>query len=191
MKVLRAQQANWGPVAWRCDVAVPGSVHRPVCAVTDRGKLAHTWWDGRWHGWQSLGAGPGGVAYKTPAAVASWGARRLDVFAATSGGRTLAHRWFTGSGSTGWLGPETLAAGTGPDRLPLAGMAATSWAPGRLDVFSTDARNHGLLHTWYSAGWHGPEHVDFTNAGPAVLADPNPRTTPIPVDPRALNLADD
>jgi BNR repeat-containing family member len=182
------------PVASPGGVVVPsvaawGSNRLDVFAVTDRGTLAHAWWDGRWHGWQSLGAGPGGVAYKTPAAVASWGARRLDVFAATSGGRTLAHRWF--SGSTGWLGPETLAAGTGPDRLPLAGMAATSWAPGRLDVFSTDARNHGLLHTWYTAGWYGPEHVDFTNAAPAILADPNPRTTPIPVDPRALNLADD
>ena len=76
-------------------------------------------------------------------------------------------------------------------RLPLAGMTATSWAQGRLDVFSTDARNHGLLHTWYTGRWNGPEHLDFTGAAAAVMADANPRTAPIPVDPRALELGDD
>jgi hypothetical protein len=164
-----------------------------VFAISDRGRLAHAWWDGRWHAWESLGAAPGGVAYKAPAAVAAWEARRLDVFAATAGGRTLAHRWFAGAGGTGWHGPETLATGTGPDRLPLAGMAAASWAPRRLDVFTTDARNHGLLHTWYAEGWYGPEHLDFTGtaAAAALMADPNPRTTPIPVDPRAFKLGDD
>jgi hypothetical protein len=162
-----------------------------VFAISDRGSLAHAWWDGRWHAWESLGAAPGGVAYKAPAAVASWDTRRLDVFAATADGRTLAHRWFDGAGSAGWRGPETLAAGTGPDRLPLAGMAAASWAPRRLDVFTTDARNHGLLHTWYAGGWHGPEHLDFTGAAAALMADSNPRTIPIPVDPRAVKLGDD
>jgi hypothetical protein len=172
-------------------VAAWGSNRLDVFAVTNRGTLAHAWWDGRWRGWQSLGTGPGGVAYQAPAAVASWGTGRLDVFAATSGGRTLAHRWFSGSGTGGWLGPETLAAGTGPDRLPLIGMTATSLAPGLLDVFSTDARNHGLLHTWYTGRWNGPEHLDFTGAAAAVMADANPRTAPIPVDPRALELGDD
>jgi len=162
-----------------------------VFAVTDRGTLAHTWWNGHWNGWQSLGVGPGGVAYKAPAAVASWGDRRLDVFAATSGGRTLAHRWFDGFGSAGWQGPETLAAGTGPDKLPLAGMAATSWAAGRLDVFSTNARTHGLLHAWYAGHWNGPEHLDFAGATAAVLADLSPQAAPIPVDPRVRDLGDD
>jgi hypothetical protein len=159
-----------------------------VFTITDRGRLAHAWYSGRWQGWEPLGAGPGGVVYKAPAAVASWGPRRLDVFAATSGGRTLAHRWFDGVGPDAWHGPETLAAGTGPDRLPLAGMAATSWAPRRLDVFTTHAGTHGLLHTLFSGSWQGPERLDFAGSVMAVLADPNPRTTPIPVDPRILNL---
>jgi len=169
-------------------VAAWGPNRLDVFTITDHGALAHLTFDGRWHGWTSLGLGPGGVAYKAPAAVASWDVGRLDVFAATSGGRTLAHRWY---GSSGWQGPETLAAGTGPDRLPLAYMTATSWAPGRLDVFTTDARNHGLLHTWYSGGWAGPEHLDFTGAAVATLADPSPRSAPMPVDPRAKTLGDD
>jgi BNR repeat-containing family member len=171
-------------------VAAWGPNRLDVFAVTDRGTLAHAWWNGRWNAWESLGLGPGGVAYKAPAAVASWGTSRLDVFAATSGGRTLAHRWFQGSGSVGWYGPQTLAAGTGPDRLPLTGMAVTSWAPGRLDVFSTNARTHGLLHTWYSGRWNGPQHLDFAD-GKAIVADLHPQAAAIPVDPRIRDLGDD
>jgi hypothetical protein len=159
-----------------------------VFAITAQGRLAHAYYNGSWHAWESLGAGPGGVAYQPPAAVASWGYRRLDVFAATSGGGTLAHRWFDGVGASAWRGPETLTAGTGPDQLPLSGMAAASWAQRRLDVFSTDARTHGLLHTWYSGSWHGPEHLDFAGAVGAVVADASPRRTPIPVDARVRGL---
>jgi len=162
-----------------------------VFTITSQGRLDHLYYDGAWHPWQSLGAGPGGVAYQAPVAVAAWGLRRLDVFAATSGGRTLAHRWFSGVGSAAWHGPETLAAGTGPDRLPLSGMAVTSWAAGRLDVFSSNARTHGLLHTWFDGSWHGPQHLDFSGPAAAVLADPNPRTTPIPVPSRIRDLGDD
>jgi hypothetical protein len=171
--------AAWGPN--RLDVFTIDSAHL----------LAHAYFNGRWNGWESLGAGPGGVPYHAPAAVASWGLRRLDVFAATSGGRALAHRWFDGAGTSGWQGPQTLSAGTGPDRLVLAGMAAATWAEGRLDVFSTDARIHGLLHTWYAGGWHGPEHLDFTGPAAAVLADASPQSTPIPVDQRIRDLGDD
>src|SRR6266545_3699939 len=171
-------------------VAAWGPNRLDVFAVTAQGRLAHAYNDGGWHAWESLGAGPGGAAYQAPAAVASWGYRRLDVFAATSGGRALAHRWFDGVGASAWLGPETLSAGTGPDRLPLAGMAAASWAERRLDVFSTDASLHGLLHTWFDGGWHGPEHLDFAGAAAVVLADSSPRTTPIPVDSRVRRLPD-
>jgi len=189
----------WSDGAWHGPerlAATPGGAFAPslaawapnrldVVAVADRGTLAHEWWDGRWHGWESLGAGPVGTALQTPAAVAAWGPRRLDVFAATRGGRTLVHRWFDGVGRSGWLGPQALAAGTGPDRLPLAGLAAAAWAPGRLDVFSTDARSHGLLHSWYAGRWSGPEHLDFTSgtAATTVLADASPRGHPDPGRP--------
>ena len=155
-----------------------------VFAVTSTGRLAHLYNAGAgWSRWESLGAGPGGQLYGRASAVTSWAARRLDVFAPSADGRALLHRWFDG---TGWRGPETLAAGTGPDRIPLRGIAAAAWAPGRIDLFSTDARTHGLTHTWYNAHWYGPERLDFSGPAQAVLADPDPRTKPIPVDARVF-----
>jgi hypothetical protein len=84
-----------------------------------------------------------------------------------------------------------VAAGTGPDAPPLAGMAVTTWEPRRLDVFSTNARTRGLLHSWFDGQWRGPERLDFTGTTATILADPNPRDTPIPVDPRVANLPGD
>jgi hypothetical protein len=156
-----------------------------VFAVTSSGQLAHTLNAGAgWSRWESLGVGPYGQA----TAVASWQPRRLDVFAPRSDGRALLHRWFDG---TRWLGPETLAAGTGPDRIPLRGIAAAAWAPGRLDVFSTDARTHNLTHSWYNGRWNGPERLDFTGPALTVLADPDPRSSPIPVDARLADIPGD
>jgi hypothetical protein len=158
-----------------------------VFAVTSTGRLAHIINNsGRWSHWESLGFGPGGVPYAGTTAVAAWEQRRLDVFAPSSNGRALLHRWFDG---TSWRGPESLSAGTGPDRLLLRGIAVDSWAPHRLDVFSTNARTHGLLHTWFNGRWNGPERLDFAGPSAAVLADPNPNPAPIPVDPRVLDLA--
>jgi hypothetical protein len=172
-------------------MAAWGASRLDVFTIDSRHLLAHAYFNGRWNGWESLGAGPGGVAYHAPAAVASWAPRRLDVFAATGDGRALAHRWFDGAGTSGWQGPQTLSAGTGPDRLQLAGMAAASWADGRLDVFSTDAHSHGLLHTWYAGSWQGPEHLDFSGPAAAVSADASPRAAPIPLDERIRSLGDD
>jgi hypothetical protein len=128
------------------------------------------------------------VPYGQANAVASWQPRRLDVVASSSDGRALLHRWFDG---TRWQGPETLAAGTGPDRIPLRGLAAAAWAPRRLDVFSTDARTHELIHTWFNGRWNGPERLDFTGPAQTVLADPAPRSSPIPVDPRVASVPGD
>ena len=176
--------------------ATPGGSYTPsivswapsrldVFAVTSTGLLAHILNAGAgWSHWESLGVGPYGQA----TAVASWQPRRLDVFAPSSDGRALRHRWFDGSR---WRGPETLAAGTGPDRIPLRGLAAAAWAPGRLDVFSTDARTHSLVHSWYNGRWNGPERLDFTGPAQTVLADPNPRSSPIPVDPRLADMPGD
>jgi hypothetical protein len=168
--------ASWGP--GRLD----------VFTIDSRHLLSHAYFTGRWNGWQSLGAGPGGAPYHAPAAVASWASRRLDVFAATGDGHALAHKWFSG---TAWLGPEKIAAGTGPDRLQLSGLSAASSGVKRLDLFSTDARSHGLLHSWYDGSWQGPEHLDFTGPTAAVAADLSPRAAPIPVDPRIKSLGDD
>ncbi len=168
-----------------------GSGRLDVFTIDSRHLLGHAYFNGRWNGWQSLGAGPGGAPYHAPAAVVSWAPRRLDVFAATGDGHALAHRWFDGAVASGWQGPQTISAGTGPDRLRLSGLAAASWAVGRLDLFSTDARSHGLLHTWYAGSWQGPEHLDFTGPTAAVAADLSPRAAPIPVDERTKSLGDD
>ena len=95
---------------------------------------------------------------------------------ARSDGRALRHRWFDG---TRWLGPETLAAGTGPDRIPLRGLAAAAWAPGRSTCSSTDARTHNLAHSGTTGGGTGRAS---TSPGSAltVLADPDPRSAPAP-----------
>jgi hypothetical protein len=84
-----------------------------------------------------------------------------------------------------------VAAGTGPDRLTLSGMTATSWGTGRLDLFSTDARVHGLLHTWYTGRWNGPEHLDFGGTAAPVMADASPRAAPLPVNPLIRELGSD
>lgn len=129
-----------------------------------------------------------GMLYGRANAVTSWEPRRLDVFAPSSNGRALLHRWFDGSA---WRGPETLATGTGPDHIPLRGIAAAAWAPGRLDVFSTNAGIHGLTHTWFNGRWNGPERLDFAGPTQTLLADPAPRSSPIPVDPRVFDLPGD
>jgi hypothetical protein len=160
-----------------------------VFAVATGGTLAHTYFTGRWSRWELLGKGPGGAPYAAPASVTAWGPRRLDVFAPADGGRMLAHRWFDGFGAAAWRGPENL--GTGPDRAPIRGMAAVSWAPRRIDLFFTDAPVHGMLHTWYAGGWRGPEHLDFGGSQVPVMADAAPRATPIPLSPLARSLKED
>jgi hypothetical protein len=61
--------------------------------------------------------------------------------------------WWTSPGPDDLSGPENLG---GPLLSP---PAASTWAPGRLDVFGQSASNAGaLLHWWYDVGgWGGPE----------------------------------
>jgi hypothetical protein len=122
-------------------------------------------------------------------AVTAWGPRRLDVFATTTGRRVLAHRWFDGVGAGGWGGPEAL--GTGPDRWAVSGMAATSRAPRRLDVFTSELHARGLLHSWFNGRWNGPEAQHFAGQQLSVLADANPRAVPLPVNPLVRDLPED
>jgi hypothetical protein len=133
--------------------------------VTDA--LIHFWQSGTtWHGPQRLASGPGGDYSPS---VASWAPRRLDVFAVTSAG-SLAQFWFDGSRWHGWS-----AKGRGPGGAALIQPAAVaSWGPGQM---------------YYNGSWHGPIRLDFntsTVVGTAtIMADPNPRSTPIPVSEEA------
>jgi hypothetical protein len=164
-----------------------------IFAVSSSGSLVQYWFDGsRWHGWANKGKGPGGVAL-SPAQVAADARffKHLDVFALASAGRVLAHWWYDGA----W---HLQNLGTGPDRIALAGLGVTSWDSTRLDVVSLDAQRHSLVEDVFAGGWAGPLHLDFpmgaaaspvgatTAAAPlTVMADPNPRSKPIPVDERA------
>jgi hypothetical protein len=170
------------------------ATHRlDIFAVNSSGSLVQYWFDGtRWNGWASKGKGPGGVALQASrAAVDARSFKHLDVFALASAGKVLAHWWFDGA----WHGPQNL--GTGPDRIALDGLGVTSWDSTRLDVFSIDALQHGLVQDTFAGAWVGPVHRDFPMGAAAaagavaevapvtVMVDPNPRSTPIPVDAKA------
>jgi hypothetical protein len=72
-----------------------------------------------------------------------------------------------------------------------------SWDSTRLDVFSIDTTQHGLIQDYFNGHWNGPVHLDFPMGAAAavgtlavtapvtVMADPNPRSKPIPVDEKA------
>jgi hypothetical protein len=84
--------------------------------------LVHFWQSGSsWRGPERLAAGPGGDFSPS---VASWGFRRLDIFATTSAG-TLAQFWFDGQRWRGW---------SDKGRGPVAGCCwrRPRWPPGRL-----------------------------------------------------------
>jgi len=159
-----------------------------VFAVTSSGRLAQYWFDGtHWHGWADRGLGPEGRTLVAPAAVAAWGYRRLDVFALASGSQSVAHWWYDAGA---WRGRQLL--GTGPDRIRLAGLGVASWGSGRLDLFATDQERRDLVQLFYSQGWRGPVRLDFNttmgltvSSTLTVMADPNPRSTPIPVSEQA------
>jgi hypothetical protein len=74
--------------------------------------------------------------------------------------------------------------GTGPDRIRLAGLGATSWGTRRLDVVATDQETSSLVQLYFDGAWHGPVRQDF-NTTTTVMADANPRSTPIPVSAEA------
>ncbi|MEO6797996.1 MAG: hypothetical protein ABI401_08385 [Candidatus Dormibacter sp.] len=139
-----ADAASWG--AGRVDVFATGPNH----------ELVHTWTDGSWHPWQSLG----GYLTADPGAV-SWshgdGTQRLDVFV-RGGDNALWHRWWDG---TSWSGWQSLggALASGPD--------VSSWSNGRLDVFGIGAGRQ-LLHWWWDGTrWSGPQGL-----GGQFTADP-------------------
>jgi hypothetical protein len=100
------------------------------------------------------------------------------VFALVPGGQLVAHWWFDAGR---WRGLQAL--GTGPDRIRLAGLGATSWGTRRLDVFATDQQTHSLVQLYYDGRWHDPVRQDFNST--SVMVDPNPRSVPIPVSEQA------
>ena len=88
-----------------------------------------------------------------PPAACSWGPGRIDVFARGSGGEVLHKSWdghdwspFVSLGMPVSMDPE-------PEPLASTGaIAACSWGPNRLDVF-TRAVDGNLYHAWWDGSW--------------------------------------
>lgn len=122
--------------------------------------LWHTWFDGSWHSWESLG----GVLSDKPGAI-SWSPGRLDVFV-RGADSNLWHKWYDGT----WHAYELL--GRPPGGLT-SGVDVASWAPGRLDVFTRGADN-ALWHVWYAGGWSVWESLGGGLAGdPGAVSQAN------------------
>jgi hypothetical protein len=160
-------------------IASWGSRRLDVFAATAAGRLAQFYFKGSsWHGWSDKGRGPGGRAVLPPTAVAAWGPGRLDVFSHLPGGQLVGHWWFDDGR---WRGLQAMS--TGPDRIRLAGLGATSWGTRRLDLVATDQQTSSLVQLYFDGSWHGPVRQDFNTI--TVMADTNPRSTPIPVSAEA------
>ena len=120
---------SWGP--GRLDVFYAGQRRWS----DDPGKLATNWYDGEWN--FGLLASSWGRYYSY--AVASWGPRRLDVFAHRNEGDALYTFWYDGE----WHWPPG-SLGTAVGTEFVGTPAAVSWGPRRLDVFIPD--NSGQLN---------------------------------------------
>ena len=158
-------------------IASWGSRRLDIFAATSAGRLAQFYFNGSWHGWSDKGRGPGGRAVLSPP---PWppGARPP--------GRVLpAPRWPADRPLVVRRRPLARAPGHGHRPRPhsLAGLGATSWGTRRLDVVATDQQTSSLVQLYFDGSWHGPVRQDFNTT--TVMADANPRSTPIPVSAEA------
>ena len=115
--------------------------------------LWHAWFDGAWHGWESLGGGLAGDP-----GVTSWGSGRLDVVVRGTD-NNLWHKWFDGA----WRGWENLGAPAGG---LTSGPDLAAWSAGRLDIFARGTDN-ALWHMWFDGAWRGWESL-----GGGLASDP-------------------
>lgn len=135
------------------------------------GDLAHKWWDGyQWgpsvEGVELLGDG----SLISPSAV-SGNSSNMDIFAVAKDG-SLEHKYFDGyswqPSATDW---DNFKGKADVDFAP----SATSWAPGRLDVFFKGT-DYGLYHVYYDGSSWGPSGSDNENlagklsSGPAAVS---------------------
>jgi hypothetical protein len=142
-----------------------GNGYRPVSPRGQRGDSMNVvWMQGTYTGYTNFQTGLR-TQVRTPdisgPMAVAWARRRLGVF--TPDGRTtqLVRRYFPGGSSSGWR-----SLGAGPGRHAVGLPTVASWAPGQLDVLAADQQRHDLRTA-------------------TVMADPDPRSTPIPVSEQA------
>ena len=145
------------PLSGRLTACCCGADRMAVFARGSRGDLMLKWWDGaRWSEFASLGwpeeqaedypAVTVAAPLTGPPSSCSWGRERLDVFVRGARGEVL-HKWWDGRT---WSAFVSLGMPVDAERrlLPSTGaLAACSWGPGRLDVF-TRAVDGNVYHAW-------------------------------------------
>src|SRR5439155_449993 len=149
------------PVEWPLAGCSGDATRIDLFARSPDGDLLHMTVRGdTWGTFEGLGApattrGGGTVplGLGTAPAACSWGPGRIDGFARGSGGEVLHKSWdghdwspFVSLGMPVSMDPE-------PEPLASTGaIAACSWGPNRLDVF-TRAVDGNLYHAWWDGSW--------------------------------------
>jgi len=131
---------SWGPD--RIDLFGRGS----------DGAIYHTYWDGSWHSFESLG---GNFIYGV--AASSWGPGRLDVFA-IGADSAIYHTYWDGS----WHGWGEKLGGAFTSK-----PTAVSSGPNHIDVFGRGTDN-AIWHTYWDGSWHG-----FDSLGGSFVSAPS------------------
>ena len=135
--------------------------------------------------------------WTTPDGGATWSSRPLTSRSAGSNYRPISPRGQRGdSMSIVWMhgtypGYASFQTGlrTRVRTRDIAGPAAVAWALGRLDVLATDQQRYDLVQLFFNGDLNGPVSLDSNTTTvvrtATVMADPNPRSTPIPVSEQA------
>src|SRR6266567_2030397 len=153
---------------WSSRPLTAGSVrnnYRPISPRGQRGEdLDVVWMHGTYPSYTSFRTGLR-TQVRTPdisgPMAVAWARRRLGVFAPDGRTTQLVRRYFPGGSSSGWR-----SFGPGPGRHAVGLPTVASWAPGQLDVLAPGQQRHDLRTA-------------------TVMADPDPRSTPIPVSDQA------
>ncbi|KAF2169268.1 hypothetical protein M409DRAFT_52531 [Zasmidium cellare ATCC 36951] len=117
------------------------------------GDYVHLYWDGHeWNGWKDWSEK--GVAFSSPPSIVSWGPDRFDVFGVDAN-QTVRHKYWDGKKyNDGW---ELLDRSTcdgeenncdPPDGFKSDSVTASSWGPGRWDVWAV-GNDAQLWHTYW------------------------------------------
>jgi hypothetical protein len=164
--VSLGRSASSGPAA----IASNGPARLNVLARDLDGSLLSRMWtrDHGWYSWVDRGGSIVGrptVTTRTPAGYA------LDVFTRAQPTLALQH-WYSRDGAT-FMQPVSLGG------VLFATPSATSWGPGRLDVFSRNNLNQLVQRTWTvaNAGWYPYVGLGATPA-PPVTPPPAARENP-------------
>ncbi len=131
--------------------------------------------------------------WTTPNGGATWSSRPLTSPSAGNNYRPVSPRGQRGdSMNVVWMHgtyPSYTSFHTGLRTQVRARDIVRAWAPRRLEVLAKGGQTALLPQRYLAGGWSGPVSLDFKTttvvSTAKVMADPNPRSTPIPVSEQA------